>query len=385
MSGESTSGSTEREGAGTPRSVSRADFLRRSGLVLGASALGAPVLDALTGSPAMAAPMRRGMSKAITMRYAHVFVAGTPQANIIQGFADKVKSRTNSQVQIQVFPSSQLGNDTETFQQCEQGAIDIVGTSTGIQAAIPQLGLFYLPYLYADVPHFERIWTVGGSDTSKWMEQLVTQHTGVKMLGYLVSGIRDTINRVRPIKTVSDFNGLKERYDGSQLSHDTVAALGATPVFVNYADVYTALKSGVIDAAENPAIYFISLSWDQGAHYVSLTGHQIIMLVQAINQQKWASLGAANQKIVQTAMNETVKQFNAVTVAARPAAMSTLTQLGLAVNNISSRASFAAACKPVTTSFVKQYSLGGALSEIVALQSKPLTKKKSAPKKKKKK
>jgi tripartite ATP-independent transporter DctP family solute receptor len=315
------------------------------------------------------------------MRYAHVFVAGTPQANIIQSFADKVNARTSGQVQITVYPSSQLGNDTETFQQCEQGAIDIVGTSTGIQAAIPQLGLFYLPYLYSDVPHFERIWTVGGSDTSIWMEKLVQNHTQVKMLGYLVSGVRDTINRVRPIRTVSNFGGLKERYDGSQLSHDTVAALGATPVFVNYADVYTALKSGVIDAAENPAVYFLSLSWDQAAHYVSLTGHQIIMLVQAINQQKWDSLGAANQKIVQTAMNETVKQFNAVTVAARPKSMTQLQQAGCAVNNITNRQGFVDATKPVTAAFVKQYHLGGALNEIVAIQNKPLTAKKTTKKK----
>lgn len=376
MNGGFKDESTDNGNTGIRRPVSRAELLKRGGIALGAATLGTPFLDSLVSSPAMAASYRRGQAKVITMRYAHVFVAGTPQANIIQGFADKVKARTSGQVQITVYPNSQLGADTETFQQCEQGAIDIVGTSTGIQAAIPQLGLFYLPYLYADVPHFERIWTVGGSDTSKWMEKLVEQHTGVKMIGYLVSGIRDTINRVRPIRVVSDFNGLKERYDGSQLSQNTVAALGATPVFVNYSDVYTALKSGVIDAAENPAVYFISLSWDQAAHYVSTTAHQIIMLVQAINQQKWDSLGAANQKIVQTAMNETVKQFNAVTVAARPATLAQLTQLGLAVNNISNRKGFVEATKPVTTAFVKQYSLGGALNEIEAIQNKPLTTKK---------
>lgn len=112
MNGGSTNGSTENGSSSIHRPVSRAELLRRSGLALGAAALGAPLVDALASSPALGATYRRGRSKVITMRYAHVFVAGTPQANIIQGFADKVNAGTNGQVQITVYPSSQLGNDT---------------------------------------------------------------------------------------------------------------------------------------------------------------------------------------------------------------------------------------------------------------------------------
>jgi tripartite ATP-independent transporter DctP family solute receptor len=348
--------------------VSRRDLLRGGGLALGAAALGGPLLlgGCAKKTKSSAGGGTSGGGKTVNLRYAHVFNAGTDQANIIQSFAERVKSLTNGEVNIQVYPSSQLGSDTETTQQAQQGAIDMVGTSTAVQNAVPALGLFYLPYLYKDTDHFNKIWTVGKSETAKYMSGLIESKMNLRPMGFLTSGVRDTICRKKPINVAGDFKGVKMRTDGSQLSHDTFAALGATTVFVNYNEVYQALKSGVIDGADNPTIYFVSLKWDESAKYVSLTGHQVIMQVQAINKAKWDSLSKDQQSAMQQAMDETVVKFNQSTASARSQSITTLKSSGVHVNEISDLSSFQNATKPMISQFVSKYSLQTYFDEIQA-------------------
>jgi TRAP-type C4-dicarboxylate transport system substrate-binding protein len=122
-------------------------------------------------------------------------------------FAEEVKARTGGAIEVQIFPSGQLGQEKEMFESMRLGSLEL-GFIPGnaIEAFEPSAGLFSLPYLFTSNAH---VFAVEDGATGKEIARRVLEKTGVRYLAFGNIGFRHTLTRDKPVRTVADFSGLK--------------------------------------------------------------------------------------------------------------------------------------------------------------------------------
>jgi tripartite ATP-independent transporter DctP family solute receptor len=164
-------------------------------------------------------------------------------------FAELVAEKTNGEVIIEIFPDSQLGGERE----CLEGAsIDTIqfGLPGTTQAALyaPRIKVFSLPFLYENR---EQAYKLLDTDFAKDIYADLIQHN-VRVLGFCENGFRNIATRNTPILSPSDLKNLKIRVPDGDLYMQVWTLLGANPTPLAWGELYTALKTGVVDGCEPP-------------------------------------------------------------------------------------------------------------------------------------
>ncbi|ELJ8499173.1 putative dicarboxylate-binding periplasmic protein [Vibrio cholerae] len=160
-----------------------------------------------------------------------------------------VEEKTNGSVMVQFFPDGQLGGERELVEMTQIGAIDLTKVSSGLlESFSPLYGVFSLPYLFESEERFYQV-----MDNPDIMGQVYrsTESQGFAGVGWYDSGARSFYMTRGPINTVADLRGKKIRVMQSETSIETMKLLGASPIAMGQAEVYTSLQQGIIDGAEN--------------------------------------------------------------------------------------------------------------------------------------
>ncbi|MFH4620023.1 TRAP transporter substrate-binding protein [Vibrio furnissii] len=160
-----------------------------------------------------------------------------------------VEEKTNGSVMVQFFPDGQLGGERELVEMTQVGAIDLTKVSSGLlESFSPLYGVFSLPYLFESEERFYQV-----MDNPDIMGQVYrsTESQGFSGVGWYDSGARSFYMTRGPINTVADLRGKKIRVMQSETSIETMKLLGASPIAMGQAEVYTSLQQGIIDGAEN--------------------------------------------------------------------------------------------------------------------------------------
>ncbi|MGF1735911.1 TRAP transporter substrate-binding protein [Photobacterium satsumensis] len=172
-----------------------------------------------------------------------------PVKDALHYIGEAVKEKTNGEVVIQYFPDGQLGGERELVEMTQVGAIDITKVSSGLlESFSPQYGVFSLPYLFDTEETFYRV-----MDNPEIMDGVYqsTAAQGFSGVAWYDSGARNFYMSGGPIKAVEDLKGKKIRVMQSETSIKTMQLLGASPIAMSQAEVYTSLQQGIIDGAEN--------------------------------------------------------------------------------------------------------------------------------------
>lgn len=183
-----------------------------------------------------------------TLKFAYASNA-TPTVEAMQKFGELVAEKTGGAVDVMYFPDSQLGGERELVELVQAGTIDITKVSSGLMESFaPVYGVFSMPYLFDGEEHFYQV-----MDDAEIMQPVydATRGQGIVGLTYFNSGARSFYTKDKPILSVADLAGLKFRVMQSPTSIKMVEMLGATPVAMGQAEVYTSLQQGVLDGAEN--------------------------------------------------------------------------------------------------------------------------------------
>lgn len=208
---------------------------------------------------------------------------------------DEIKKRTNGQIEIQIFPMSQLGNERDLVEGVQLGTVDMTVVSNAmVSNFVPEAIVFDLPYLFNDQDHALRAIL---SPTGQRIMQQVEQKVG-KLLTYYATGVRSVFNRVRPIRTPEDMKGLKIRVIQNKIYIATINAMGGIGTPLAFSEVYGALQQGVIDGAENSPVSLLGMKHYEHAKYYSLTNHFVLSGQMFINWNRWKSLTPEQQKII---------------------------------------------------------------------------------------
>lgn len=215
-------------------------------------------------------------------------------------FAELVKAKTKGTVEVQVYPSDQLGKEIDLINAMQLGQPYLTITGESMQNWAPRAALLGVPYL---IQSEEQLKAVADGPIGKEITKEIEEKVKVKPLTYLVRGPRNlTANRA--IKTPDELKGLVMRVPNVPMYIKVWEGLGAKPTPMAFGEVFTAMQSNVIEAQENPLALIRSASFNEVQKYVNQTEHVFGWIYLAIGMNTWDKLKPDQQKAVQEAANE---------------------------------------------------------------------------------
>jgi len=281
-----------------------------------------------------------------TMRVSTNHPADHPTSAALNKFAEELKTKSDGRIELKVYTGAVLGEETEVIEQCRQGAIDFVRVSAGnMSSFVPTMDIFSVPYLFRDAKHY---WTVLNGEIGKQIFASL-EEKNMKGIVFYDGGARSFYNRIKPIKTPADMKGMKIRVMPSKIMLATIEALGATATSTSFAEVYSAMQTGVIDGAENSVISLLTMNHFEVAKFFSLDEHMRIPDMIVMSLDKWNSM----PKDLQTVIIDAAKVSQAFQLKAwaeeETKSMEAVKAKGEQVNEVD-KAAFQEAVKPLVES-----------------------------------
>lgn len=208
---------------------------------------------------------------------------------------------SDSELQLTVFPSSQLGGDAERVASLLDGDIDIdLQGSSALASVYEPIGVMDMAYVFDNPDHlFE--WFDSGA--SQQVKDDFEEATGAKILGVWYLGDR-TFSANAPVRTPEDLQGLRLRYPETPAHLASAAAVGAEPVAVAFEEVYLSLQQGLVDGQENPISLTAENSLDEVVDYVSLSRHAVGSQLIIVAGDTWERLSEQEQADLQSAISD---------------------------------------------------------------------------------
>ena len=267
----------------------------------------------------------------VLLRLGETHVADYPTTKGNYEFARLVEERTGGRIKIEVYHSSQLGQEKAVIEGVQFGAIDFTRVSISpLSAFAPDFDALQMPYLYRGEEHMWKV--LNGSIGEEFLASL--EPANFVGLAWYDSGARNFYNSKKEIKSVADLKGMKIRVQESQLMMGLVSALGAVPTPMPFGEVYSALQTGVIDGAENNWPSYFSTSHYEVAKYFTLDGHTRVPEILIASKISMDKLSKEDQEIIKQAAKDSMpyqiklwKEFEKVSEEKVRAAGSIITEL----------------------------------------------------------
>lgn len=249
----------------------------------------------------LALALSTGVSAQTKLKWAHVYETSEPYHTAAVWAAGEVKKRTNGRYEIEVFPASSLGKETDLNQGITLGTVDII--YTGQLFAGREYGPFAIggaPYMFRDLDHWKKYSTSAlfGELSDGYLKK-----TGNKICAVTYYGERHVTSN-KPINKPEDMKGLKIRVPDAPLYTMFPRAVGANPTPIAFAEVYLALQNGTVDAQENPLPTIDAKKFYEVQKYIVLTGHITDALITIVGAPTWAKLSEADRKVFEAVLKE---------------------------------------------------------------------------------
>jgi tripartite ATP-independent transporter DctP family solute receptor len=238
-----------------------------------------------------------GIANAQTrLKWAHVYETSEPYHKWSVWAGEEFKKRTNGKFEIQVFPASSLGKESDINQGLQLGTVDIVITGASFAAtSFPRLAVSYYPFTFRDAEHVVKY---AKSDVFRELGEGYKKATGgntVTALTYY--GARHaTSNKL--FTTCEQMKGLKMRVPDAPAYTALPRACGANPTPIAFAEVYLALQNGTVDAQENPLPTIEAKKFYEVQKNIILTGHIADSLLTIVSGATMSKLSPAEQKLL---------------------------------------------------------------------------------------
>jgi TRAP-type transport system periplasmic protein len=236
-----------------------------------------------------------------TLRFATVNPKGHPIVVGMEKFAELVGQKSGGKIKVQLFPGSQLGGDVEVLASVQGGTIDLTSMNSGIlQNQVKEFAVVDFPFLFNNGKEADAV--LDGAVGKTLADKLPAK--GLVSLAYWELGFRNVTNSKRPITKADDIVGLKLRVLQSPIYVDTFKALGANPVPMAFAEVYSGLEQKTIDGQENPVTVILANRLNEVQKYMTLTRHIFNPQSVLMSKKTWDRLSKDEQAIITAAAKE---------------------------------------------------------------------------------
>lgn len=287
-------------------------------------------------------------AQATDFRSTDVHPDGYPTVEAVKHMGQTLNKMTNGKHSIKVFNNGALGAEKDTIEQTKIGALAMTRVNIAPMNNIcPATVIPTMPFLFRSKEHMRAV--LDGPIGEEILRGCEAQ--GFIGLAYYDSGARSMYTVKKPIKTLADAKGLKVRVQQSDLWVALLEAMGANATPMPYGEVYTALKTGLVDAAENNYPSYESSRHFEVAKFYSKTEHSMAPEVLLFSKKVWDGLSAEDQKAIRAAAKESVPFMRKLWDEREEKSLAIVKAGGAQVVDVD-KAAFQAAMKPVYDKFI---------------------------------
>lgn len=300
------------------------------------------VLLALTLCLTMGVVSACAEKNGVTLRLAENQTADSHLAMAMLKFKELVEEKTDGSVTIEVYLNGELGDEEETIEQVDAGVIDIARVDgTILVPYVSEIEVFTLPYIFDDDAHK---WSVFEGEIGEQIGERLAEK-GFVNLGFLESGWRSFYS-TKEINSLADLKGLKIRVQDSQVYIKMMDLFGANATPMSFSEVFTSLQTGVVDAAENDAVSFVSAGHYEVAKHYLKDEHSADINLFVMNKKIFDKLTEEQQQAILEAAKEAVDWEKEYAYGLQEEAQRTAEAAGVVFVN-ADKAEFQAAVEPI--------------------------------------
>jgi len=290
------------------------------------------------------------------IKFGHDHKETSPHHQAALWLKNKLEKESGGEIEVTIYPTQMLGTGTQMVEMLQTGAIQMLAVPTSnVQVIQPGLQVLELPFLFPDQKTlYEKL---DGPLGKALYAPLADKN--ILGLTFWESGFKEmTCNY--PIHSPADLKGRKMRIMPSPVIREQYLALGASPVPIDFQELYNALQQGVVDGEENPLMSIVTMKFYEVQKYVAMTNHAWLGYAVMVNKGFYESLPEKYQKL----LTEAAKESNAFEVdlinKQNADYLATIKGAGTTVIDITPAefAQFKAAVAPVYDWFVKNIADG---------------------------
>ena len=268
----------------------------------------------------------------ITLRLSHVFSPQEELTHFTDLVADRIRQRTNGQVNILTFPQGQIATYKDGVEMVVRGSHFIsVEDPSYIGDYVPEFTALVGPMLYTNFDEYSRL--VKTPLVQGWIKKIEAKGIKVLSLEYIF-GFRNVITD-KVVRTPADLNGVKLRTPGSQLFIKTLTAMGASATPLPWGETFSALQQGVVDGLEGSEFTNLGTKvYETGKKNVALTNHFLGTCGIYISTEVWAKIPANLQVIIEEEFERGAREMIAELKAKHAQVVKDLESHGVKFNDI---------------------------------------------------
>src|SRR3990172_5343492 len=274
---------------------------------------------------------QQGLAQAkakFSARIGHLEAPTQPRHQGLLKVAQLVKERTKGEVDLQIFPSSQLGNQRVMTEGTQFGTIQgTVSPAAFLGGFDPAVSVLDIPYLYPTNRAASQKLREGpfrkailDSFSSRGLVAITIWPNG-----------RKSMTSNKPLANLDAYKGQKFRVMDSKILQEQFAAVGASAVSIAFGELYTALQTGVVDGQENPLDTIATMKYFEVQKNLVVTEHGAMEDIVLFNPGWWKSLPANYQQIIAKAFDEVRPEVERNKEAAQQTALETIRKAGMQV------------------------------------------------------
>ena len=236
---------------------------------------------------------------------------GTPIFGFVEETVGKINDGMKGAAKVErIF----VGSEQEIAQQVLRGRVELAGISmAGFAPAVPEAGLLTTPYLWNS--DAERDFVTDNHAIP--VLRKIYEKKGVVLLKVSEVGWNDTVCK-KPCLSPNDLKAIKARVGPSQASKIFWSAVGANGVQMPLSELFPALQSGLVDAADLPFPYYITTPAAQSTPHYVMTRHLHHPSAFIANKRFWDGLSAEQRKVIMDAVPDTARMRKEVDDSIRP-------------------------------------------------------------------
>ncbi len=252
--------------------------------------------------PALPGPRVFAQQAEFNYKFANNLPITHPMNLRAKEMVEAIRKDTQGRVDIEIFPNNQLGSDTDMLSQVRSGGIEFFTLSGLILSTlVPAAAINGMGFAF---PDYDTVWRAMDGDLGAYIRTQIAKSRLVAMEKIWDNGFREITSSTKPISGPDDLKDFKIRVPVSPLWTSMFKAFGAAPTSINFAEVYTALQTKVVDGQENPLAIISTAKLYEVQKYCSLTNHMWDGFWFLANQRAWEALPAELRPIVAKHVNE---------------------------------------------------------------------------------
>jgi tripartite ATP-independent transporter DctP family solute receptor len=301
-----------------------------------------------------------GGAQARDFRAADVHNRDYPTVQAVEYMGKVISEKTGGKYNVKVFVSSTLGSENDVAEQVKIGTLDMARLSSAtFHGIVPASLVPAYPFVFRDDAHFQKVIRGPvGDDILKAFEP-----AGFVGLALYDAGAR-SIYAKKPVKTPADVKGMKIRVIPSDLFVAMINALGGSAIPIPTSEIYTSLKTGLVEGAENNYPTYEEMRHYEPAPFYSETRHTRIPEVVVFSKKVWDTLSAEEQKVVRESAKASVDYYQKLWDAKMEASKKILVDSKVKFNEVDHDA-FVALEKPVWEKFATSPEAKDLLQKII--------------------